>query len=169
MAVPMRMIVVVGMPALLRRLKHLLYPVVMNVLALEHLLHRQIVLNQHAGRTEGRLEMQIPDHPTNPGRLLRLPNRHQKTGLGALFDDICLRLRGMDTIAMMERLADIKTKIRAIGSLPRQRRRANLWRSTGNGTISRSAGTAAIFAVINCMAKTGSNAAPGADFRLAHR
>ena len=70
MAMAMRMVVVVRVPPLLARLEDSLHALVMDMLTIQHLFDRQVVLDEQPLFTKSSLKMQVANHPANPRALL---------------------------------------------------------------------------------------------------
>ncbi len=70
MTMAMRMVVIVRVPTLLARLEDSLHALVVDMLAIQHLFDRQVVLDEQPLFTESSLKMQVANHPANPRALL---------------------------------------------------------------------------------------------------
>ena len=86
--VPVAMIVVVRMSAGFTRLKNPGNAFKVDGLSFQHLLYRQVILNQYPFVRESGFEMEVPDHPAQPGGFFTFPYGDEKAGLGTLLDDV---------------------------------------------------------------------------------
>ncbi len=99
MGMPMVVIVIVGVLMVMRMmvpgsghhwLENLESLLERDVVALEHLLDRQVIFHQQAGFRELGGEVQVTNLPSPMGRLLLIGVRHAKHCLGSLLECISL-------------------------------------------------------------------------------
>ena len=107
-----------GMSTLFCRLKNPGDAMIMDMLTLKHLLHRKVILHEHAFFRKCCFEMEVANHPSDPSRFLSFTQTDQETGLRLLLDDIRLCLGLKDAVSVIERFDQIESKIRSIRSLP---------------------------------------------------
>ena len=70
MAMAMSMVLIVRVPPLLARLEDSLYSMIVDMLTIQHLFDRQVILDEQSLFTESSLEVQVANHPANPSGLL---------------------------------------------------------------------------------------------------
>src|SRR3954471_16759019 len=87
----------------------------MTVLALANLPHGGVI--HHADRFRGDLdrEMEVPEQPAEPRRLLRrVAERHFQHRLRLLFDRVNGRTALMEDVAILERMLQIEPEVHSI-------------------------------------------------------
>ncbi len=114
MRMAMRMVVIMREPSLLAGLEDVPHPTIINPLTFQHLLDRKIVRHEHTCFAKGGFEMQIANHPANPGGFLHLAQSDQQAVFGTLLNHIGICLCPINAIPVRECFAYIKAKIATI-------------------------------------------------------